>query len=397
MDKTKRTEILPTDKEGVSIMKFQPLAEAIEIFCDELAKDREEGSYYYAWQANIAMAFYDEFDRTYPKDNDLDIIGIANRAAKNFLDQLINHNQVGRGEVVEHTIESLDLKPPYHLTPYHIDLDEAIREGEADAHAIYGKKDYPMTEKEAFKKPTTLQEGMVEAVTRKWEEDADWLEDKAHEAIKKAGVGIIPKLEDPASASKIIGYIQDTEDNSFTLDVNELRKAHLNEGKGEKMVEKTPSELIKQTIELAEEVKKQAGDSEAEGWIPYYQFVNNNIKGLPDVGKISDGYHTFDELYNHRCYLWLALCKLLYSSYGEYHGYKVWRTDTHSDGERWKGWFILGVGTEAGEQMTYHLPSEMWSECGLIEMIEKAPEFDDHSSEEVLVRLGKIIKQLTGI
>jgi len=29
-----------------------------------------------------------------------------------------------------------------------------------------------------------------------------------------------------------------------------------------------------------------------------------------DTGKISDGYHTFDELYDHRITLWIALCRL---------------------------------------------------------------------------------------
>jgi hypothetical protein len=64
----------------------------------ELSKDKAEGSYYYSWQANIAMAFKDEFCRKYEEGGekgavyeleDLDIHEIANDAAKNFLDLLI--------------------------------------------------------------------------------------------------------------------------------------------------------------------------------------------------------------------------------------------------------------------------------------------------------------------
>lgn len=73
------------------------LREAIDILCSELQKDKSEGSYYYSWQANIAMAFKDEFDRKLEehkthatkwlfKENG--VHEIANNAAKNFLDML---------------------------------------------------------------------------------------------------------------------------------------------------------------------------------------------------------------------------------------------------------------------------------------------------------------------
>ena len=38
------------------------LEDAIKVLCEELEKDKAEGSYYYTWQANIAMAFQDEFN-----------------------------------------------------------------------------------------------------------------------------------------------------------------------------------------------------------------------------------------------------------------------------------------------------------------------------------------------
>lgn len=52
-----------------------------------LKKDKQ---YYYSWQANIAMAFKDEYDRCSKKyKNRKDIHNIANKAAINFLNLLI--------------------------------------------------------------------------------------------------------------------------------------------------------------------------------------------------------------------------------------------------------------------------------------------------------------------
>lgn len=72
------------------------LKQAVEALCKALAEDKAEGSYYYAWQANIAMAFKDEYDQSanldelYPhQKSHINIHEIANNAAKNFLDMLI--------------------------------------------------------------------------------------------------------------------------------------------------------------------------------------------------------------------------------------------------------------------------------------------------------------------
>lgn len=47
--------------------------------------------YYYTWQANIAMAFKDEYNRATENGKivGIDLHSIANNAAKNFLDLLI--------------------------------------------------------------------------------------------------------------------------------------------------------------------------------------------------------------------------------------------------------------------------------------------------------------------
>ncbi len=62
----------------------------IDELVKELRIDKEEGSFYYTWQSNIAMAFLDEYRRNEKKyKNHKDIHHIANEAAKNFLNLLI--------------------------------------------------------------------------------------------------------------------------------------------------------------------------------------------------------------------------------------------------------------------------------------------------------------------
>jgi hypothetical protein len=106
-------------------------------------------------------------------------------------------------------------------------------------------------------------------------------------------------------------------------------------------------------------------------------------------GEISDRYHTFNQLYEHRITIYLAMCRLVAAQ-----GKKtVWMSKTHSDGSVWDGWFLLGIGEQNGEQITYHLPDSYWEplrEEALFVLLEKAPPFDGHSSEDVLIRLNAI-------
>ena len=113
--------------------------------------------------------------------------------------------------------------------------------------------------------------------------------------------------------------------------------------------------------------------------------------GMLDLSQISDGYHTFSELYEHRITLWIAFCEM-------FDAYKAamrtdnptWRSKKHSDGSSYDGWFILGVGSLPGEQITYHIPMSKWEDCDFAITLDKAPEFDGHTSNDVLKRLRLI-------
>lgn len=110
-----------------------------------------------------------------------------------------------------------------------------------------------------------------------------------------------------------------------------------------------------------------------------------------DSNKISDGYHTFSELYDHRIALWMTLCKLVATSPAFAPNTRVWKTRIHSDGSSFIGWFVLGMKEEFGEQITYHLPEKCWESCWFAEQIDKAPEFDGHTAADVIERINVFI------
>lgn len=104
------------------------------------------------------------------------------------------------------------------------------------------------------------------------------------------------------------------------------------------------------------------------------------------IGQISDGTHTFDELYEHRHMLWLALCKFLQAKDGG-----AWRAKRHHDGSHIEGFFVLGHGTERGAQISYHLPVRLWDQASFATTVFRPLwEYDGHGSDEILARLGKL-------
>jgi len=107
------------------------------------------------------------------------------------------------------------------------------------------------------------------------------------------------------------------------------------------------------------------------------------------VENISDGSHRFVDLYNHRDTLFLCLVKLVFER-GYTLGYKACKSKLHADGTNFEGYFIVMVtDLLSKEQISYHLNIEKyWDLCDL-EEVEKAPEWDGHSSDDVIARLTK--------
>lgn len=69
------------------------LAEAVKVLQEELAKDKEPGSYYGSWQANIAQCMMSEFQSGIGASLSIDtdiLHKIVNEGVKNFLDLFIS-------------------------------------------------------------------------------------------------------------------------------------------------------------------------------------------------------------------------------------------------------------------------------------------------------------------
>ena len=101
----------------------------------------------------------------------------------------------------------------------------------------------------------------------------------------------------------------------------------------------------------------------------------------PENGYIyeftTDGYHTFDELYEHRTALFAALC----NSYPEI----SFKSRKHHDGTMYEGMFIVEMNLD-GKQISYHCEAKYWEWFKIPER-EYAPEWDGHTSQDVIDRL----------
>lgn len=93
-----------------------------------------------------------------------------------------------------------------------------------------------------------------------------------------------------------------------------------------------------------------------------------------DVEKMSDGYHTFADLYEQRLVLSAALAK---------NNPHAWKSKRHEDGSVpfGGGWFIMGFDTSEG-CYTYHYELKDWDlfQC---KELEKGKPWDGHTSKDV--------------
>lgn len=105
---------------------------------------------------------------------------------------------------------------------------------------------------------------------------------------------------------------------------------------------------------------------------------------VKEFGKISDGYHTFDELYEFR----MAYNAVLFNEWAEQGKYDVHKSIKHYEGDDCfgGGWFIVVAVLPTG-QISNHYEMKDWDlfKC---EEVEKAKyPFDGHTPQDVLNRL----------
>ena len=98
----------------------------------------------------------------------------------------------------------------------------------------------------------------------------------------------------------------------------------------------------------------------------------------PSTCKLSDGYHTFDELYEHRTALLAVLAK---------NNPLAYKSKKHHDGTMYDNMFIVGINYD--KPITYHCEMEYWDKFQCKE-VESAPEWDGHTPDDVVQRLFEV-------
>jgi len=94
---------------------------------------------------------------------------------------------------------------------------------------------------------------------------------------------------------------------------------------------------------------------------------------VENISQISDGSHTFEELYYHRMILFAMIC----NTYKD----KAWKSWRHSDDTMFPDYFIVGITTPDGDY-SYHYHKDYWSEFKVHKLV-RAPIWDGHEPSDI--------------
>jgi hypothetical protein len=104
------------------------------------------------------------------------------------------------------------------------------------------------------------------------------------------------------------------------------------------------------------------------------------FQGRPE--QLTDGYHTMEELYDHRCALTAALAKAL-------RGW-AWRSKAHhpEDLPMFEGgYFIVGIDLPGAGTITYHYKLRHWEKFSGVQELAHAPKWDGAQPAATVDRL----------
>lgn len=133
---------------------------------------------------------------------------------------------------------------------------------------------------------------------------------------------------------------------------------------------KTPEEKV---YLIAKAIKYSGRSIDPDLWHAILELKES----YKDMGEVSDGYHTFNQLYYQRAVLFATIVKLNKN--------KSWKSFKHSDGifcfNSNGEWFIVGIDTPEGSY-TYHYSKEYWDlfDC---EELECGKQWDGHTEKDV--------------
>lgn len=155
-------------------------------------------------------------------------------------------------------------------------------------------------------------------------------------------------------------------------------------------------ERLRQTKATARRENAAKWDTQREAWLKHITTLeerlthrNHRIEELTatisqlEDNANSDGYHTFEELYDYRAVLHAAAVR----AWRKLDGVHVIKSRRHADGEKCfgGGWFIVQANLPEG-QVANHYPDKYWD---LFDCPERhtAREWDGHTSEVALERM----------
>ena len=108
------------------------------------------------------------------------------------------------------------------------------------------------------------------------------------------------------------------------------------------------------------------------------------LSNTPDnLSQLSDGNHTFDELYNHRNILFAALCNSMSD--------KAWKSKCYEDGNTIEdNYFLAGIipDDNSYSAIRYHIPNSYWNLFNCKEL-DKCPAWNGSSDDDCISDLNK--------
>ena len=125
-----------------------------------------------------------------------------------------------------------------------------------------------------------------------------------------------------------------------------------------------------------------------ESWSPAEPFEEAYYEG--DIGNVSDGYHTFNELYRYR----LLYNAAFFNELAKSGNVKVCKSHKHSDGEECfgGGWFIVMAELPSG-QISNHYENKDWDLFNIPEL-EIAWKWDGHTPNEAANRIESYLQRV---
>ena len=136
---------------------------------------------------------------------------------------------------------------------------------------------------------------------------------------------------------------------------------------------------------MDEKVKELANGN---GWHDHYVSGFDDaiayVEAAPTIkvdGNTSDGYHTFNELYDHRAKLFSVVVR----NYPDL----CWKARLHHDGTMYEGMFIVGINTPNG-QASYHYDIDPYWNMFDCKVLARAPEWDGHTPQQAIDRIAAL-------